>query len=61
LWDIPNTVGVKTGTTQGAGEVLIYEYSDGPEDIFILVMGSRNRFGDTKSLLEWVSRNYRWK
>ena len=61
LWDVPNTVGVKTGTTQGAGEVLIYEYLEEPKDTFIVVMGSRDRFKDTKILLDWVNRNYHWK
>lgn len=60
LWEIENTVGIKTGTTQGAGEVLIYEYDDDLKDIVIVVMGSKDRFNDTKTLLDWVIDNYRW-
>ncbi len=61
LWEVPNTVGIKTGTTQGAGEVLIYEYDDGVKDIIIVVMGSADRFSDTKLILDWVLGNYRWE
>lgn len=61
LWDIPGTAGVKTGTTENAGEVLIYEYKDDLKDIFIVVMGSTDRFGDTKNILEWINSSYTWK
>jgi D-alanyl-D-alanine carboxypeptidase (penicillin-binding protein 5/6) len=61
LWEVPNTVGIKTGTTLGAGEVLIYEYSDGLRDIVIVVMGSSDRFSDTKNILDWVLSSYTWK
>lgn len=61
LWEVPNSVGVKTGTTFEAGEVLIYEYDDGVKDIVIVVMGSKNRFVDTKNILSWIGRNYSWK
>ena len=60
IWEVPNTVGIKTGTTEGAGEVLIYEYKTDLKDIFIVVMGSRDRFGDTMRILNWVGKNYSW-
>ena len=60
LWEINNSVGVKTGTTEGAGEVLIYEYNDTIKDLFIIVMGSEHRFFDTKELLYWVNQSYSW-
>lgn len=58
LWEIPETVGIKTGTTQEAGEVLVYEYRDESKDLIIVVMGSEDRFGDTKKLLEWTKESY---
>ena len=61
LWEVPNSVGVKTGTTYEAGEVLIYEYDNGLKDIIIVVMGSKNRFADTKNILSWIGKNYSWK
>jgi len=60
LWEIPQTVGVKTGTTVAAGEVLIYEFADEKKDIVIVVMGSKDRFTDTKALLTWTLSSYSW-
>lgn len=61
LYEIPNTLGIKTGTTESAGEVFIYDYADEEKDLIIVVMGSRDRFTDTKNLLSWVLRSYSWK
>ena len=61
LWEVPNSVGIKTGTTLGAGEVLIYEYKEDLKDIVIVVMGSKDRFGDTRDILKWIGRNYSWE
>jgi D-alanyl-D-alanine carboxypeptidase (penicillin-binding protein 5/6) len=60
LWEVPQTVGIKTGTTEEAGEVLIYEYADDIKDLVIVVMGSEDRFSDTRSLLSWVLSSYSW-
>ena len=60
LWDIPETVGIKTGRTTGAGEVLIYRYDDGEKDITIIVMSSEDRFLDTQDLLKWTLSSYKW-
>jgi len=61
LWEIPETIGIKTGTTAAAGEVLIYEYSDEIKNIEIIVMGSTDRFADTKALLTWTEQGFVWK
>lgn len=61
LWEIPQTIGIKTGTTAAAGEVLIYEYRDEIKDIEIIVMGSTDRFADTKALLNWSEQSFVWK
>ena len=61
LWDIPETVGIKTGRTSGAGEVLIYKYKDQEKDITIIVMSSENRFLDTRNLLNWTISSYEWQ
>jgi serine-type D-Ala-D-Ala carboxypeptidase (penicillin-binding protein 5/6) len=60
LHEIPGTIGVKTGKTQEAGEVLIYEYKKENKNIMIVVMGSLDRFADTKNILTWVLKNYFW-
>lgn len=61
LWEIENTIGVKTGTTMGAGEVLIYRYNEDAIDITIVVMLSENRFSDTVNLLNWSLTSYSWE
>ncbi len=60
LWDVPNSVGIKTGTTQEAGEVLIYQYKDDLKDLMIIVMGSQDRFFDTQAILKWILDSYSW-
>lgn len=53
--------GLKTGKTPGAGECLITlaESEDGHE-ILTIVLGSDNRFADTKILVDWIYRAYSW-
>jgi D-alanyl-D-alanine carboxypeptidase (penicillin-binding protein 5/6) len=61
LSEIPNTLGIKTGTTESAGEVFIYDYADKEKDLIIIVMGSSDRFSDTRTLLTWALNSYSWK
>lgn len=50
-------VGVKTGYTQEAGEVLITAKVDNDHTYIIIVMNSRDRFLDTQKLLSFLSDN----
>lgn len=43
--------GVKTGTTELAGECLVFAYRDQREDVIGVVLGSQDRFGDARALL----------
>jgi D-alanyl-D-alanine carboxypeptidase (penicillin-binding protein 5/6) len=52
LFKLPGTVGFKTGTTDNAGECIVYGYTNGDVNLIIIVMGSKNRFYDTASLLD---------
>lgn len=56
LFTLPGSIGIKTGTTPEAGECLSYLYENPIDDqrILIVILGSNDRFGDTKTLLEWV-------
>ncbi len=58
LFEIPGTLGIKTGTTPLAKEVLVYAYQRRDDEIIIVVMGSNDRFGDTKELLQFTLENY---
>lgn len=57
LKSIPGTIGIKTGSTSGAGECLSYLYSDGKKEILIVLLGSNYRFEDTRLLLGWAKRS----
>lgn len=58
LWEVPGSVGIKTGKTYGAGEVLVYEYLNNSNNFLIVVMGSLDRFKDTKAILNWTLQTY---
>lgn len=49
--------GIKTGYTEGAGQVLVTSKIEKGRTIVIVVMGSDDRFGDTEKLLNLVSNN----
>ena len=53
-------MGVKTGTTDLAGQVLITQVEKGGRSILIVVMKSQNRFEDTKKIIDFVFNNYTW-
>lgn len=52
--------GIKTGTTYSAGECLISLYNDGEREIIGVVLGSGDRFTDTKRIIEWTKKAFSW-
>lgn len=59
LLDIPGVNGVKTGFTEEAGQVLVTSTKvDGTDkELIIIVMQSTDRFGDTRTLLDFLKNN----
>lgn len=57
LLGIDGVNGIKTGTTEGAGEVLITSKTENRHTFIIIVMKSRQRFIDTKILLSLIANN----
>lgn len=58
---VPGVLGVKTGWTENARENLVtYVERDGHK-IMIAVLGSQDRFGETKELIDWIFTNYEWQ
>lgn len=49
--------GIKTGYTEGAGQVLVTSKIEKGRTVIIVVMGSQDRFGDTEKLLDLVTNN----
>ncbi len=58
---VPGVEGVKTGETDGALENLVTKTTRGENSILVVVLGSQDRFGDSKSLIEWTFQNYIWQ
>ncbi len=56
-----NVKGLKTGKTGGAGECLI-TVAENPHghEILTVILGSYDRFGETKLMLDWIYNSYDW-
>ncbi len=61
LGEVPGVKGVKTGWTENARENLVTYVDRDGRKVMIVVLGSSDRFGETKELIEWVYNNYTWK
>jgi D-alanyl-D-alanine carboxypeptidase len=61
LGSVKGLKGVKTGWTSLAGECLVSWTERADRDILVAVLGSRDRFGETKLLTEWVFDNFYWE
>ncbi len=60
LGEDPTVVGIKTGTTEGAAQVLITQFIRDGHTIIVVVMGSDDRYLETTALLDWVFSAYEW-
>jgi len=60
LGKVDGLKGGKTGWTEEAGECLVAYTEKENQGIITVVLGSQDRFGETKKLIEWVFTNYRW-
>ncbi len=56
----PMVIGIKTGTTEEAGEVLITQFEFQNQSIVVVVMGSKDRYSDTRALMEYVRQAVKW-
>lgn len=61
LGKIPGVAGIKTGWTEEAGENLVTLIERNGRKIIIVVLHSRDRFGDTIKLIDWVFSNFQWQ
>lgn len=52
--------GVKTGYTEKAGQALVALTQRRGHQILTVVLGSTDRFGETKSLIEWAFASHNW-
>ncbi len=60
LGEVDGVIGVKTGWTEEARENLVTYVERGDRRIAVVVLGSQDRFGETKELIDWTFANYEW-
>jgi D-alanyl-D-alanine carboxypeptidase (penicillin-binding protein 5/6) len=53
-------VGVKTGTTEEAGQVLITQFERNGHQVVLVVLGSTDRYADTTAISDWLWSTYSW-
>jgi D-alanyl-D-alanine carboxypeptidase (penicillin-binding protein 5/6) len=56
----PDADGVKTGTTDSAGENLIASANHGGHRTIAVILGSQDRYSDARTLLDYVAAGWRW-
>ena len=60
LGHVEGVIGVKTGWTEEARENLVTYVERDDRRIALVVLGSQDRFGETKELIEWIFNSYSW-
>ncbi len=57
----PDILGVKTGWTPEAGECLVILASRNGHGVLLSLLGSKDRFGESKKLIDWAYSNHLWQ
>ncbi len=60
LLELPGVLGMKTGYTPAAKENLVTLVDRDDHKIILVVLGSDDRFGESKQLIDWVYSNFSW-
>lgn len=60
LLGTPGVVGVKTGTTDAAGENLVLAVAENNHRLLIVILGSTDRYGDAHALLNYARSAWSW-
>lgn len=60
LGQIQGLKGLKTGWTINAGECLVSYIDRDGHKIIVVVLGSLDRFGDTRTLVDWAYTHHNW-
>src|SRR5690606_1392578 len=53
-------IGIKTGTTDLAGESLVGLVERDGHKVITVVLNSPDRFSETRALIKWIYSNYKW-
>ena len=60
LDNYPGVNGVKTGTTTSAGENLIVGVNRGSHQLFVVILGSQDRYFDARALIVAADQSFGW-
>lgn len=60
LGEVEGLEGIKTGQTEGSLEVLVTKTTRSGNTLIVVVLGSADRFGESKELIEWAFKNHKW-
>jgi D-alanyl-D-alanine carboxypeptidase len=60
LGEVEGLKGLKTGWTENAGECLVSYVDRDGHQIIVVVLGSADRFGDTRQFVDWTYANHEW-
>lgn len=60
LGNIEGVKGFKTGWTENAGECLITYIERDNHPVIIVVLNSKDRFGESSALVDWIYGNHLW-
>jgi len=60
LGEVEGIEGIKTGQTEGSLEILVTKTTRDGNTIIAVVLGSQDRFGESRQLIEWAFANHRW-
>lgn len=58
---IPGVIGIKTGTTESAGENLVSAIEKNNRQILYVVLGSTQRYPEMSQLITWINKHYVWQ
>lgn len=61
LGKVDGVMGVKTGWTEAARENLVTYVVRNDHKVFIALLGSQDRFGETTELINWIYSSYSWQ
>ncbi len=57
---VPGVIGMKTGTTDQAGEALVTALERDGHTLILVVLGSQDRYADTRKMINWIENSYQW-
>ena len=61
LGELPEVVGGKTGFTDGAKGTMVLLITHENSELISIILGSDDRFGETKKIISWAKEVHKWR